>query len=204
MDYSYYQNAPQAYQFLGMPPTPAHSGSAVSSEDYNNSPTVRAPFHYAAPVLSQTHLPHPQSEEFHQNPSPHYSHSHYHSSPSPQHQSPIQPGPQTQAFLTPRGQHDAFDQYQNFDFTQHFSSANQALPKSSPPLSQQKAALASNGNVSAMHSNYEVNNYESNNGAVMETASEESRRSVAQGQSNSDDDDMTPAQSRRKAQNRAA
>ena len=211
MDYSYYQNAPQAYQFLGLPPTPGHTGSAVSSEDYNNSPTVRAPsFHYAAPIISQSHLPHPQSEEFHQNPSPHYSHSHshshshYHSSPSPHHQSPIQSDAQTQAFLTPRRQHDDFDQFQNFNFNPHFANGNTDLPKPAP-IPQHRSSTGSNGKSAPLH-NYDVNTYESNNAAAMDMANEEARRSAGNGQggSNSDDDDMTPAQSRRKAQNRAA
>lgn len=70
---------------------------------------------------------------------------------------------------------------------------------------QHKSSVGSNGHSAPVH-NYEVNSYESNNAAAVEAANEEARRAAGNGQggSNSDDDDMSPAQSRRKAQNRAA
>lgn len=57
---------------------------------------------------------------------------------------------------------------------------------------------------------FDINKFESNGLAGLDTTpafdatQDEARRSAGQNQSNSDDDDMTPAQSRRKAQNRAA
>ncbi|KAF4630740.1 hypothetical protein G7Y89_g7396 [Cudoniella acicularis] len=42
--YPYFTAAPQAYPFLGLPPTPAHTGSA-NSDDFSNSPPVRDHFH---------------------------------------------------------------------------------------------------------------------------------------------------------------
>lgn len=45
MDYSFFAPAPQPYQYLGLPPTPAHTHSGTS-EDFSNSPPVR-PFQKA-------------------------------------------------------------------------------------------------------------------------------------------------------------
>jgi len=118
MDYPYFTAAPQPYQFLGLPPTPAHTGSA-NSDDFSNSPP------------------------------------------------------------------DAFE-FQNFDaFNQHFN-ANGIQPKPPTPLSQHKPSI-SNSN----------HNYEMNNGDMNDDA-------MRRGSNSDDDDNMTPAQSRRKAQNRAA
>jgi len=117
MDYQYFTAAPQPYQFVGLPPTPAHTGSNTS-DDFANSPP------------------------------------------------------------------DTFD-YQNYDAFQHFN--NNGVPQKPPtPLSQHKPSISISANQK-----YEVNNVDINDDAM--------RRG-----SNSDDDDMTPAQSRRKAQNRAA
>jgi AP-1-like factor len=142
MDYSYFNGAPQPYQFLGLPPTPGHTGSAASDE-FSNSPPVRDQFHYV-----------------------------------PRH---------SQTFLTPR--QDAFDHFQNFDaFNQHF---NDGVPKPPTPQSQHKPSISGVGNQAAFDTSSNFN---------MEANDDSTRR----GGSNSDDDDMTPAQSRRKAQNRAA
>lgn len=138
MDYPYFTAAPQPYQFLGLPPTPAHTGSA-NSDDFSNSPPVRDHFH-----TIQSY---------------------------------------SQAFLTPK--QDAFE-FQNFDaFNQHFN-ANGIQPKPPTPLSQHKPSI-SNSN----------HNYEMNNGDMNDDA-------MRRGSNSDDDDNMTPAQSRRKAQNRAA
>lgn len=40
MEYPYFTATPQPYQFLGHPPAQAHTGP-VTSDEYNNSPTVR-------------------------------------------------------------------------------------------------------------------------------------------------------------------
>jgi AP-1-like factor len=120
MDYPYFTAAPQPYQFLGLPPTPAHTGSA-NSDEFSNSPP------------------------------------------------------------------DAFE-FQNFDaFNQHFNGSGSGIqPKPPTPLSQHKPSISNSNH------NYEVNNGEMNDDAM--------RR----GSNSDDDDNMTPAQSRRKAQNRAA
>ena len=55
MDYPYFTAAPQPYQFLGLPPTPAHISSS-NSDDFSNSPPVRDHFHtlqsYSQPFLT--------------------------------------------------------------------------------------------------------------------------------------------------------
>lgn len=141
MDYPYYSAAPQPYQFLGLPPTPAHTAHAGSanSDDFSNSPPVRpAPFSYVT------------------------------------YQSPHS--------LTSR--QDAFDQYQNFDYSQF---SHNGLPQSQqpkPPTPQHKPSIPAN------------NGYD----MQMDMNADEMRR----GSNSDDDDNMTPAQSRRKAQNRAA
>jgi AP-1-like factor len=135
MAYQYFTAAPQPYQFVGLPPTPAHTGS-TGSDDFNNSPPVRDQFNT--------------------------SYSRY--------------------VLTPK--QDTFD-YQNYDAFQHFN-ANGIPPKPPTPLSQHKPSMSNSAN-----NKYEIMNGDMNDDAM--------RRG-----SNSDDDDMTPAQSRRKAQNRAA
>jgi hypothetical protein len=90
----------------------------------------------------------------------------------------------SQSFLTPK--QDAFE-FQNFDaFNPHYNPASNGIQVKPPsPLSQHKDS------VSTSNHNYEMNNGDQND--------DSNRRG-----SNSDDDDMTPAQSRRKAQNRAA
>lgn len=218
---SFYYNAPQAYQYLDLPPTPIHTESAVSSEGYRNSPTVCAPsFHYVPPVhVEQLSLPHP--EDFHANASPRYSYSpsyshlvpHQYSPTSPVPRtpspasfphSPVQPSWHSQSFLTPRTPQDVYDQYQTFDFNRQFSNQNQPSVKPVAPVQQHKSSSVSNGVDHAGVSNgYEVNKFESSSYVATETAQDDGRISGQQG-SNSDDDDMTPAQSRRKAQNRAA
>jgi AP-1-like transcription factor len=133
MDYPYFTAAPQPYQFLGLPPTPAHTGSA-NSDDFSNSPPVRSqPFSYVT------------------------------------YQSP----------LTAR--QDAFDQFQSFDYNQFNSNG---LPAAKPPTPQHKPSMSAN------------------NGFDMPVdMNDDSNR---RGSNSDDDDNMTPAQSRRKAQNRAA
>jgi AP-1-like factor len=148
MEYPYFTTAPQSqpqpqppYHYLGLPPTPAHTGSD-NSEHFSNSSPVR---------------------EFHNDQS--YS----------------------QSFLTPK--QDVFE-YQNFEtFNQHYN-ANHGLPTAKPttPLSQHKPPI----------SNSAAQNYEMNNGG---DANDDANR---RGSNSDDDDNMTPAQTRRKAQNRAA
>lgn len=139
MDYPYFTTAaPQPYQFLDLPPTPAHTGSG-NSDNYSNSPPVR------------NHLFKEES----------YSHS----------------------FLTPK--QDAYE-FQNFDaFNQQF---NNGLPPAKPPtpVSQHKESMGNGG------MQFDMSNGDTNDDA--------NRR----GSNSDDDDNMTPAQSRRKAQNRAA
>jgi AP-1-like transcription factor len=138
MEYPYF-TAPQPYQFLGLPPTPAHT--SANSDDFSNSPPVRDHFHNIQSY--------------------------------------------SQSFLTPK--QDAFE-FQNFDaFNQHFNAnGNGIQPKPPTPLSQHKPSI-SNSN----------HNYEMNNGDMNDDA-------MRRGSNSDDDDNMTPAQSRRKAQNRAA
>ena len=138
MDYPYFTAAPQPYQFLGLPPTPAHTTSA-NSDDFSNSPPVRNPFHTVT----------------------------YNS------------------FLTPR--QDAFEQFQNFDAFNHYNANGLPAAKPPTPLSQHKPSVSSTAN----HNGFDVN---------MDMSEEAMRR----GSNSDDDDNMTPAQSRRKAQNRAA
>jgi hypothetical protein len=92
----------------------------------------------------------------------------------------------SQSFLTPK--QDAFE-YQNFENFQHFN-ANNGLPRVKPPtpVSHHKPSISSSINQ----------NYEANNGG--DVNDDGNRR----GSNSDDDDNMTPAQSRRKAQNRAA
>lgn len=94
--------------------------------------------------------------------------------------------PYSQSFLTPK--QDAFE-FQNFDAFNHFPGSN-GLPTNKPPtpISQHKGSIGGGGTTHT----YEVNSVDVSNNTNQ------------QGGSNSDDDDMTPAQSRRKAQNRAA
>lgn len=77
---------------------------------------------------------------------------------------------------------DAFDQFQTFDAYNHFDPHGAAQPPT--PQSQHQPSVA--------------NTSDSHDGGS-ETLNSEQRQA-----SNSDDEDMTPAQSRRKAQNRAA
>lgn len=138
MDYPYFTAAPQPYQFLPLPPTPAHTGSS-NSDDFSNSPPVRDHFH-----TLQSY---------------------------------------SQSFLTPK--QDAFE-FQNFDaFNQHYN-ANGIQVKPPTPLSQHKPSVSNSNHI------FDIANGDQNDDA--------NRR----GSNSDDDDNMTPAQSRRKAQNRAA
>jgi hypothetical protein len=176
MDYQYFAAAPQPYPFLGLPPTPAHTGSA-NSEDYSNSPVRGVPLNLASPIST-----HPSHSSDQQNASPSslrasvYPPQHHHSHP----------------FLTQK--QEAFDQFQpSFDFNQFNNVAANGIPseaKLPPPQSQHKSSISSNGNANRNHS-FEMNIEMNDDGA---------RR----GSNSDDDDNMTPAQSRRKAQNRAA
>ncbi|KAG0650102.1 Fluconazole resistance 3 [Hyphodiscus hymeniophilus] len=175
MDYPYFTaTAPQQYPFY--PPTPAHSGS-THSDDFSNSPVRGVPLHLASPMSS-----------YHS----HFS-THRRSSPS----SPQAPVYQPQRyhshhFLTQK--QDAFDQFQqNFDYSQFQDpNANGIPPQAKPPTPQpqHQSSVSSNGNGNGNHG-YDMN---------MEMNDEGTRR----GSNSDDDDNMTPAQSRRKAQNRAA
>jgi AP-1-like factor len=168
MDYPYFTAAPQPYQFLGLPPTPAHTGSA-NSDDFSNSPPVR-------PIISQS-----QSQS--------HTHSQFHTSQSLSSSSSY-PVP---SLLTYKPQ-DAFE-FQTFDtFNAHFNAAaaaNNSLPVAKPPtpLSQHKSSVSGSAT--------QQNTYEINNGDMNDD-------SMRRGSNSDDDDNMTPAQSRRKAQNRAA
>ena len=139
MDYPYFTAAPQPYQFLGLPPTPAHISSS-NSDDFSNSPPVRDHFHTL--------------------------------------QSYSQP------FLTPK--QDAFE-FQPFDaFNQHYNpNPNPIQVKAPTPHSQHKPSISTSTH------NYEI-------------PGEQNDDSNRRGSNSDDDDNMTPAQSRRKAQNRAA
>ena len=174
MDYPYFTAAPQPYQFLGLPPTPAHTGSA-NSDDFSNSPPVR-------PIISQS-----QS----QSQSHSHTHSQFHTSQSQSlSSSSSYPVP---SLLTYKPQ-DAFD-FQNFDtLNPHVNAAaaaNNGLPVAKPPtpLSQHKGSVSGSAT--------QQNTYEINNGDMNDD-------SMRRGSNSDDDDNMTPAQSRRKAQNRAA
>jgi len=118
MDYSYFAAAaPQPYQFMGLPPTPAHTNIISADEFSNGSPP------------------------------------------------------------------DAFSQFQNFDAYNQFN-AN-GVPEPPSPQSQHRNSIPapiSDG----LDGSVDMNGADNRQG------------------SNSDDEDMTPAQSRRKAQNRAA
>jgi AP-1-like factor len=92
----------------------------------------------------------------------------------------------SQSLLTPK--QDAFDNFQNFNGFDHYANSN-SLPNNKPPtpVSTHKGSI---GNVG-------LQVYEGNNGEVNNNGNQ-------QGSNSDDDDNMTPAQSRRKAQNRAA
>ncbi|KAN0110714.1 hypothetical protein V8E51_007101 [Hyaloscypha variabilis] len=137
MDYPYFTAAQQPYTFLGLPPTPAHTGSS-NSDDFSNSPPVRDHFH-----TLQSY---------------------------------------SQSFLTPK--QDAFE-FQPFDaFNQHYN-PNPIQVKAPTPHSQHKPSISTSTH------NYEI-------------PGEQNDDSNRRGSNSDDDDNMTPAQSRRKAQNRAA
>jgi hypothetical protein len=118
MDYPYFASAPQPYQFLGLPPTPAHTNSGNSDEFSNGSPP------------------------------------------------------------------DAFEQFQTFDAYNQFN-AN-VMPKPPTPQSHNKPSVSA-----AVNNNFDIG---------MDMNDDAMRR----GSNSDDEDNMTPAQSRRKAQNRAA
>jgi AP-1-like transcription factor len=153
MDYSYFTAAQQPYQFLGLPPTPAHTNSA-NSDDFSNSPPVCSPSHSYQSLSYQ---------------SPFFAPSSYSPSNSAYH-------------FTLTARQDDFNQYQNYDYNQF---APSAVAQARPPTPQHKPSISAN------------------NGFDMQlpmNADETQRGS----NSDEDDRDMTPAQSRRKAQNRAA
>jgi AP-1-like factor len=138
MAYPYYSAAPQSvYQFLGLTPTPVHSGSA-NTDEFNTSSPVRDPANLHLNLDNNSHHP----------------------------------------FLTTK--QDPYDQYPQFDYSQFTS-----LPHPEPPTPLVKPAVSSGSHGS--DPNTEFND-------------EATRR----GSNSDDDDNMTPAQSRRKAQNRAA
>ena len=228
MDYSSYYNAPQSYQFLGLPPTPVHTELNGSLDDFRNSPSVRAPsFHYKSSSPATQDLFPVQSKQYSQTFSSehmqaqasYYTPRHYSPSPSVQRASPTslphtptQPSLCTQAHLTQIMQQDVYDQFQTFDFNPQYANANH-IQKSATPVQQHvqlqkpqqphlhhKDSISSNGHSNGLNG-FEVQKFEPN-AYPSETSQED--RSAGQQNSNSDDDDMTPAQSRRKAQNRAA
>ncbi|CZT04768.1 related to YAP1-transcriptional activator involved in oxidative stress response [Rhynchosporium agropyri] len=93
--------------------------------------------------------------------------------------------PFSEPFLTPK--QDAFE-YQNFDtFNQHYDNGMQPI-KPPTPVSQHKPSI-SNG----VNPNYDM--------IIGGDLNDDANR---RGSNSDDDDNMTPAQSRRKAQNRAA
>ena len=174
MDYQYFNQNPQPYQFLGLPPTPAHTGSA-NSDEFSNSPVGDVPLRLASATSTR------QS---------HYS-AHRYSSPS----SPFLPVYPSQhhhshQFLTQK--QDAFDQFQqNFDCTQFNNSTIDGLSRQVKPPTPQPQPITSVGSNVNSKPSYEMSTEMNDEGA---------RR----GSNSDDDDNMTPAQSRRKAQNRAA
>jgi AP-1-like factor len=176
MDYSYFTPAQQQYPFLGLPPTPAHTNSA-NSDEYNNSPSVCAPsplYQSVSQSQSISYQSYSRSQSLSQSQS--LSHSHFvaHSPRSPP------PNPAYPFALT--ATQDDFNHFQTYDYNQY---APSTVPQPKPPTPQHKPSIsASNGFDMSLH-----------------VSSEEMQRG-----SNSDEDekDMTPAQSRRKAQNRAA
>jgi AP-1-like factor len=87
---------------------------------------------------------------------------------------------------------DAFE-FQNFDtFNTHFNAAaaNNGLPIAKPPTPLSQHKISASGSLT--QHNYEINNGDMNDD------------SLRRGSNSDDDDNTTPAQSRRKAQNRAA
>jgi AP-1-like factor len=176
MDYPYYTAAPQSYQFLGLP-TPAHSGSA-NSDDFSNSPVRGAPLNLASPISSHnSHYP------TQQDPSP--------SSPHP----PVYPPQHHQPhhFLTQK--QDAFDQYQqNYNFPQFDTGTTNGLPpQPKPPTPQSR------------HKGHKPSfNPKENETHVFDMNMEMPEDGIRRGSNSDDDENLTPAQSKRKAQNRAA
>ncbi len=63
--YPYFTPAPHAYQFIGLPPTPAHTGS--TSDDYSNSPPVRHIFHPSQSYSQSILTPRQDAFEFQNN-----------------------------------------------------------------------------------------------------------------------------------------
>jgi hypothetical protein len=185
MDYSYFTPAQQQqqYPFLGLPPTPART--SANSDEFSNSPSVCAPSPtYQSPSLSYQSYSRALSLSLSQSQSQSQSLS------SPSHslshsrlvsRSPRSPSIPVYPFALTATQDD-FNHFQPYDYNQY---GPNAVPQPRPPTPQHKPSIASsNGFDMSLHVN-----------------SEETQRG-----SNSDDDDkdMTPAQSRRKAQNRAA
>lgn len=185
MDYSYFTPAQQQqqYPFLGLPPTPART--SANSDEFSNSPSVRAP----SPIYQSQSLSY-QSYSRSLSLSLSQSQSQSQSLSSPSHslshsrlvsRSPRSPSIPVYPFALTATQDD-FNHFQPYDYNQY---GPNAVPQPRPPTPQHKPSIASsNGFDMSLHVN-----------------SEETQRG-----SNSDDDDkdMTPAQSRRKAQNRAA
>lgn len=185
MDYSYFTPAQQQqqYPFLGLPPTPART--SANSDEFSNSPSVCAP----SPIYQSRSLSY-QSYSRSLSLSLSQSQSQSQSLSSPSHslshsrlvsRSPRSPSIPVYPFALTATQDD-FNHFQPYDYNQY---GPNAVPQPKPPTPQHKPSIASsNGFDMSLHVN-----------------SEETQRG-----SNSDDDDkdMTPAQSRRKAQNRAA
>jgi AP-1-like factor len=186
MDYSYFPPAQQQqqYPFLGLPPTPAHTASANTSDEFSNSPSVCAP----SPLYPSQNISYQSSSRsfsFSQSQSQSLSQSLSQSPYSPYASgSPRSSSNPTYPFVALTARQDDFSHFQNYDYAQA-QYAPGSVPQVKPPTPLHKPSItASNGfDMSLLPS------------------SEEMQRG-----SNSDEDekDMTPAQSRRKAQNRAA
>lgn len=201
-------------------------------DEFGNSPSVRGPsFHYVASPRAHD-FPHYQSNERTQAPftqraplHPSYYVQQHYSPVSPVQRSsstsfsasPVHPNYIVQSFLTQNHQQDVYDQFQTFDFNPQFHASNQHVQKSITPVqqlqhqqqqqkpqaqAQHKSSIGTNGHGMGM-SDFGVTKFEPNTYSN-EAALDDTRNVGQQGGSNSDDDDMTPAQSRRKAQNRAA
>jgi AP-1-like factor len=191
MEYPYFNPTPQPYQFLGLPPTPAHTGSA-NSDDFSNSPSVRdlqSPsqschsrpifYHRQQPLSLVTNASFsPRHAAIDASFSPHTATNASFSPQAVTHTS-FSSHNQKHFLLTSKPQDD-YTQFQSFDYNSYVPNGLPPAKQPTPP--QQKPIITAN------------------NGFDMQLDSNaEERRG-----SNSDDEDMTPAQSRRKAQNRAA
>jgi AP-1-like transcription factor len=154
---------------------PTPAHTSANSDEYSNSPSVCAPSPlYQSQSISYPSYSHSQSQSLSRSHS--LSHSHFVA------QSPRSPAPNPVYPFALTATQDDFNNYQTYDYNQY---APSAVPQAKPPTPQHKPSItATNGFDMSLH-----------------VSSEEMQRG-----SNSDEDekDMTPAQSRRKAQNRAA